>query len=60
MFLCILSNALLMPEKSKYTVSFVDDIALSVISLGVNTCSVVDLLLRYGAWVMGTAESTLN
>ena len=50
MFLCILSNALLMSKRSRYTVSSVDDIVLSAISLVGNTCSVVDLFSRYAAW----------
>ena len=60
MFLCILSNALLMSKRSRYTVSSADDIVLSIISLVANTCSVVDLFLRYAAWDMGIAESNLE
>ena len=41
-------------------VSSVDDIVLSIISLVVNTCSVVDLFLRYAAWDMGIAKSNLQ
>ena len=44
MFLCILSNALLMSKRSRYKVSSVDDIVLSVISLVANTCSVCSCL----------------
>ena len=35
-------------------ISSVDNIVLSIISLVVNTCSVVDLLLRYAAWLKET------
>ena len=41
-------------------VSSVDDIVLSIISLVVNTCSVIDLFLRYAAWDMGIAKSNLQ
>ena len=41
-------------------VSPVDDIVLSIISLVANTCSIVDLFLRYAAWDMGIAESHLE
>ena len=60
MFLCVLSNALLMSKRSRYTVSSVDDIVFSIISLVANTCSVVDLFLGYGAWDVGIAESNLE
>ena len=60
MFLCILSNALLMSKRSRYTVSSVDDIVLSTISLVGNTCSVVDLFSRYAAWDMGIGDSNLE
>ena len=49
-----------MSRRSRYAVSFVDDIVLSVISLVWNICSVVDLFLRYAAWGMGIAESNLK
>ena len=49
-----------MSRMSRYTVSSVDDIVLSIISLVVNTCSVVDLFLRYAAWDMVIAESHLK
>ena len=49
-----------MSKRSRYTVSSVDDIVLSIISLVANTCSVVDLFLRYAAWDMGIAESNLE
>ena len=52
MFLCILSNALLMSRRSRYTVSSADDIVLLIIGLVANTCSVVHLFLRYAAWDM--------
>ena len=39
-----------MSRRSRYTISSVDDIVLSV----------VDLLLRYATWVMGNAESNLT
>ena len=60
MFLCILPKTLLMSKRSRYTVSSVDDIDLSIISLVANTCSVVDLFLRYAAWDIGMAESNLE
>ena len=49
-----------MSKRSRYTVSSVDDIVLSIISLVANTCSVVDLFLRYAAWDMGIADSNLE
>ena len=49
-----------MSKRSRYTVSSIDDIVLSIISLVANTCSVVDLFLRYTAWDMGIAESNLE
>ena len=49
-----------MSKRSRYTVSSVDDIDLSIISLVANTCSVVDLFLRYAAWDMGIAVSYLE
>ena len=55
-----MSNALLMSRKSRYTVSSVDRIVLSNISLVANTCSVLDLFLRYAARDMGIAESNLE
>ena len=60
MFLCILPKTLLMSKRSRYTVSSVDDIDLSIISLVANTCPVVDLFLRYAAWYMGIAETNLE
>ena len=57
MFLCILSNALLMSKRRRYTVSSVCDTVLSVISLVANRCSVVDVFLRYAAWDIGIAGS---
>ena len=59
-FLCILSKALLMSKRSRYTVSSVDDIVLSIISLVANTCSAVDLFLQHTDWDMGIAESNLE
>ena len=59
-FLCILSKALLMSKRSRYIVSSVDDIVLSIISLVANTCSAVDLFLQHTAWDMGIAESNLE
>ena len=49
-----------MSRRSRYTVSSVGDTVLSIISLVANTCSVVDLFLRYAAWDMGIAESNLE
>ena len=49
-----------MSKRSRYTVSSVDDIVLSIISLVANTCSATDLFLRYAAWDMGIAESNLE
>ena len=60
MILCILSNALLMSKRSRYTVLFVDYTVLSIISLVAKTGSVVDLFLRYAAWDMNIAESNLE
>ena len=37
-----------------------DGIVLSIISLIPNTCSIVDLFLRYAAWDMGIAGLLLN
>ena len=39
---------------------FPTQVAISIISLVANTCSVVDLFLRYAAWDMGIAESNLE
>ena len=55
-----MSNALLMSKRSRYKVSSVDDIVHSIISLAANTCSVVDLFLRYAVWDIGIAESNLE
>ena len=49
-----------MSKNSRYTVSCVDDIVLSIISLIANTCPAVDLFLQYAAWDMGIAESNLE
>ena len=49
-----------MSNLSRYTVSSVDDIVLSIISLAANTCSAVNLFLRYAAWDMGIAESNFE
>ena len=57
---CILSNTLLMSQRSRYTVSSTDDIFLSIISFFANTCSAVDLFLSYTAWDMGIADSNLE
>ena len=49
-----------MSQRSRYTISSVDDIVLSIISLVANTCSVVDLFLRYAVWDMGIEDSNLE
>ena len=49
-----------MSQRSRYTVSSVDDIFLSIISFFANTCSAVDLFLPYAAWDMGIADSNLK
>ena len=59
-FLFILSIALLKPKRKRCTVSSVNDIALAIISLVANTCSVIDLLVRYASWDMGITESYLK
>ena len=60
MFLCILSNTLLKSRRSRYTISSVHGIFLSIISLVANVCSVVDLFLRYVVWDMGIAKANLK
>ena len=45
-----------MSRRIRYTVSSVDNTAFSIISLVENTCSVVDLFLRYAAWDMDIEE----
>ena len=42
------------------TVSSVDDIVLSIISLVANICSVAYPFLRYAAWDMRIAESNIE
>lgn len=37
-----------------------EDIVAPIISLGADTCSVVDLFLRYTDWEMGIAEFNLK
>ena len=59
-FLFIPSIALLKPSRRRCTVSSVNDIALAIISLVANTCSVIDLLVRYASWDMGITESYLK
>ena len=46
-----------MSRRSRYTISSANN--LSIISLGANTCSVVELFLHV-AWDMGTAESKIK
>ena len=60
MFLCMLLNTLLISKRSRYMVSSVDDIVLSIISLVANTNFVVDLFLWYAAWDMGITEYNLE
>ena len=59
-FLFILSIALLKPRRKRCTVSSVNDIALAIISLVANTCSVIDLLVLYASCNMGITESYLK
>ena len=49
-----------MSQRSRYTISSVDDIVLSIISFVANTCSVVDLFLPYAVWDMGIEDSNLE
>lgn len=59
-FLFIVPIALLKPRRRRCTVSSINDIALATISLVANTCSFIDLLVRYVSWDMDITESYLK
>ena len=59
-FLCILSNALLISRSVRYTVSFFAFIVLSITVFAAKTCSVVDLPALYAACVIGVSRSILS
>ena len=59
-FLFIVPIALLKPRRRRCTVSSINDIALATISLVANTCSFIDLLVRFVSWDMDITESYLK